>query len=169
MSLFYPTRMKNRITDVTAEELHAMGVKGILLDVDNTLTRFHSQELSEEVAAWLDRMREEGFLLTVVSNGMPKRVRPFAEKIGLRYIALSCKPSPLGFWRGAHRLGLRLRDCVAIGDQVFTDVVGANLARVRIIQLMPIELEVNRPTIMFKRKLEKGIVRRYREKQGERV
>lgn len=167
MSIFYPTALRERITDITPEELRAMGVRGLLLDVDNTLTRFHSQELSEDVRAWLNRMEAEGFAMTIVSNGWPRRVRPFAEKVGLRSIAFACKPSPIGYFRAARRLRLPLKECVAIGDQVFTDVLAARLAGIRIIQLMPIELETDRPTIMFKRRLEKGIVRRYRARQED--
>lgn len=166
MWIFTPTMMKNRITDITPEDLHNLGVKGLLLDVDNTLTKFHSQELSDEVAKWLSDMQKAGFALMVVSNGFAKRVLPFTNKIGLDAISLSCKPSPIGFWRGAKQLKLPLKEVVAIGDQIFTDVIGAHLAGVKVIQLMPIELEVNRPTIMLKRKLEKGLNKRYIEKHG---
>ena len=72
-------------------------------------------------------MQQAGIGLTVVSNALPSRVAPFAEKIGLRYTAFSCKPSPIGFWRGVRRLGLPKRQVAAVGDQVFTDIVGANL------------------------------------------
>ena len=82
MPLFYPTVRKHRITDITADDLRALGVRGLLLDVDNTLTRYKSQELDPAVAAWLQRMQQQGIALTVVSNGLPRRVRPFAQKIG---------------------------------------------------------------------------------------
>lgn len=167
MSIFYPNMLKNRITDVTEDDLRTLGVKGVLLDVDNTLTKFHSMDVADEVMAWIERMKAAGFALTIVSNGFAFRVQPFADKVGLRAISLACKPSPLGYWRAAHRLGLPRRACVAIGDQVFTDVLAARLAGVRIIQVMPIELEVRRPTIQLKRYFERGIVRRYRRKQGE--
>lgn len=162
MPLFYPTMMKNRITDVTAEELRRQGIKGLLLDVDNTLTRYKSQELADDVKAWLHRMDREGFALTIVSNGLPNRVRPFAEKVGLRCIAFACKPSPLGYFRGARRLGLRRRECAIIGDQMFTDVMGANLCGMRSILLKPIEPETGKPTLMLKRKCERWMLgRRY--------
>lgn len=166
MSLFYPTMMKNRITDVTAEELHRQGIKGLLLDVDNTLTRYKSQELADDVKDWLRRMQQEGLALTIVSNGLPKRVKPFAGKVGLRCIAFACKPSPLGYFRGARRLGLSRRECAIIGDQMFTDVVGANLCGMRSILLKPIELETGKPTIQLKRKCERWMLnRRYPAEQ----
>ena len=169
MSIFYPTLLRERIQFVTPEDLRALGVEGILLDVDNTLTKFHSQELSDEVKNWLETMQDEGFKLTVVSNGFAKRVLPFTDKIGLDAVSLACKPSPIGFWRGAKHLGLPLKKCIAIGDQVFTDVLGSKLAGVKMLLLMPIELETNRPTIMLKRHFEKGILRRFRQKHPDRL
>ena len=166
MCIFEPTLLKNRITDITAEDLRALGVEGLLLDVDNTLTKFNSQELTEEIDHWLKAMQAEGFKMMVVSNGFAKRVLPFTEKINLDAVALSCKPSPIGFWRGAKRLKLPLKKVVAIGDQIFTDVLGAHFAGIKVIQLMPIELETYKPTIMFKRKLEKPLVKHYIKKHG---
>ena len=168
MALFYPTIRKPRITDITPQDLQALGVKGLLLDVDNTLTRYKSQELTPAVAAWLSDMQQQGFALTVVSNGLPGRVRPFAQKIGLRCIAFACKPSPFGYWRGARRLGLKRRECAIVGDQMFTDVVGANLCGMRSIMLDPIELEQGKPTIALKRKCERWMLaRRYPAEQEE--
>ena len=62
------------------------GIRALVLDIDNTLTADRSQELPEEVAGWLETMRRAGVRLTIVSNGAEKRVRPFAEKLGLAYL-----------------------------------------------------------------------------------
>ena len=161
MPLLYPTILKNRITDITAQELKERGIRGLLLDVDNTLTRHGSQELDPAVEAWIAEMQAAGIGLTVVSNALHKRVGPFAQRIGLRFIAFSCKPLPIGFWRGVRRLGLPRAQCMAVGDQTFTDVLGAKLAGVGVIQLLPIELETGKPTLALKRALEKKILRRY--------
>ena len=166
MALIYPDKLNNRVTDITLDDLRALGVRGLLLDVDNTLTTHGSQALSSAVEEWLREMRRAGIRLTVVSNGMPARVRPFAERIGLRFIAFACKPSPIGFWRGARRLGLPLKECAAVGDQTFTDIVGSRLAGVRSIQLLPIQYE-HQPTLRFKRWLERGILRRYRQRHSD--
>lgn len=166
MSLFYPTLLKPHITAITPEELRALGVKGLLLDVDNTLATHGSQVLDPAIQAWLERMQAEGFALTIVSNALPSRVRPFAERVGLPFSAFSCKPSPFGFWRAARRLGLPRKQCVAIGDQTFTDVLGANLCGIPSIQLLPIQLETGKPTLAVKRRLEKRILACYRRKKG---
>ena len=164
MSLFYPTILRKRVTSITAEDLRALGVRGLLLDVDNTLTTHGSQALDPAVLAWLRAMEAAGFTPTVVSNALRKRVEPFAGKLGLRFIAFACKPLPIGFLRAAKRLGLPRGQCVVIGDQTFTDVLGARLAGIPCIQVLPIQLEEHKPLMQLKRRLEKGILALYTRK-----
>ena len=73
------------VTHITPAFLAEKGVRALVLDIDNTLTADRSQQLPPEVAAWLDGMRAAGVGLTIVSNGTPKRVAPFAKKLGLDY------------------------------------------------------------------------------------
>lgn len=160
MGLFRPTVRYRRITDITTEDLKRMNVQGILLDVDNTLTTHYCPDLSDEVAAWLATVQAAGVTLTVVSNAKRYRVEPFAAKIGLSCVWLAAKPLPFGFWRGIRRLAVKRRHCLAIGDQTFTDTLGAKLAGVRVAQLEPIKLEEDKPFMMFKRRIEAYILKR---------
>ena len=164
MPLFYPTVYRRRVTDITIEDLQALGVRGLLLDVDDTLTTYGSQYLSEEIEAWLRSMEEAGIALTVVSNSWEWRVAPFAQKIGLRHISLSCKPSPIGFWRGVRRLGLKRRECAVVGDQIFTDILGANLGGVPSILLEPIKVETEKRFLRLRRRWEVPLRRAIKEK-----
>lgn len=163
MSLFYPTIYRRRITDVTAEQLRRLGVRAVLLDVDNTLTTHDAPDLTDEVKTWLSAMQAEGFLLLIMSNNTPERVAPFAEKIGLPYYAHACKPWPGGYRRAAQVLGVPKQECVAIGDQIFTDIVGANAARIPSILLEPIQPEVDQKFIVFKRKIERLLMKNRRQ------
>ena len=159
MSLFYPTLYRRRITDVTVDDLRRMGVRGILLDVDNTLTTHDAPDLTDAVKVWLATMKEEGFSLIVVSNNKPERVAPFAEKIGLPYAALAHKPMPSGYKKAAAALGIPRKECVAIGDQIFTDIMGANLSGMVSVLLEPIQPEVEQKFIVFKRKIERILLK----------
>ncbi len=165
MALFYPTVYRRRITDLTVTDLQRLGVQGILLDIDNTLTTHDNPELDTRVSAWLDAMRQAGFALTVVSNNRDERVRPFAEAIGLAYQARAAKPLPRGYRAAARSMGLAPRQCVAVGDQIFTDILGANLAGMKSVLLEPIEPEVEQRFIVFKRRLERVLLGTRRAKR----
>ena len=92
--LVTPEYVFKDVTHITPEWLAQKGIRALVLDIDNTLTADRSQELPEEVAGWLETMRRAGVKLTIVSNGAEKRVRPFAEKLGLAYLYRSAKPLP---------------------------------------------------------------------------
>lgn len=163
--MFYPTIYRRRITDLTVADLQRLGARGILLDIDNTLTTHDNPALDAGVAAWLDTMRQAGFALTVVSNNRDERVRPFAEAIGLSFQARAAKPLPRGYRAAAKSMGLSPRQCVAVGDQIFTDILGANLAGMRSVLLEPIELEVEQKFIVFKRRFERVLLGTRRAKR----
>ncbi len=158
MALFYPTLYRRRITDITVADLRALDVQGILLDVDNTLTTHDNPALDVAVSAWLQKMQQEGFMLTVVSNNHDERVRPFAEAIGLHYQARAAKPLSRGYRAAAKAMGLSLRQCVAVGDQIFTDILGANLSGMKSVLVEPIEPEIEQKFIVFKRRLERVLL-----------
>ena len=167
MSLFYPTLYRRRITDVTAEDLRRLGASCVLLDVDNTLTTHDAPELEPAVVAWLDEMRTK-FALVIVSNNNAERVAPFAKKIGLPFHALARKPLPGGFWEAGAENRMAAEECVVIGDQIFTDILGANLAGMKSILLEPIQLETKQKFIAFKRKIERPMLntRKQRARKG---
>lgn len=93
--LITPEYVFKDVTHITPEWLAAKGITALVLDIDNTLTADRSQELPEEVAAWIAAMRKAGVKLTIVSNGAEKRVRPFAESWGLPTCTAQPNPCPL--------------------------------------------------------------------------
>lgn len=160
MSLFYPDFRKNRITEVTPEFLKIHGFKGIILDVDNTLSKHHAGILGEGVSEWIKEMEKNGVLLIIASNSKDFRIRPFAEKAGLPYISLCCKPLPFKMKKAARKMGLKKSECLMAGDQIFTDVLGARLAGIKVLLTEPIEEETGL-SFKIRRKLEKKIKNRH--------
>ena len=138
MALFQPTALFRGAEYITPEYLRGHGICALILDVDNTLTAHGSQELPPDVAAWLDTMRAAGVKLTIASNNMPGRVAPFAKRVGLEYQAFCCKPSPFGLRRARRAMGVSRREVALVGDQIFTDVLGANCAGVQSILISAI-------------------------------
>ncbi|HEX3016825.1 MAG TPA: YqeG family HAD IIIA-type phosphatase [Caproicibacter sp.] len=156
MSLLIPTISLKKVMDITPELLNELSVEAILLDVDNTLALHGSQIPFPGTIDWSLRMREAGFEMIIMSNNFSKRVQPFAAKYGLPFLSMSLKPLPGAYWRAVDQLGVKREKAIVVGDQVFTDVLGANLARMKSILLVPAE-EENSITFRVRRRLERPI------------
>lgn len=156
--LLYPRYMFSRVWDITAQWLRGCGITTLLLDVDNTLTLHNAPEVPKQVSDWIDCMRDEGVLLLLLSNNSAQRVEPFAKKIGLGFVANAKKPLGSGVRRAARELGARENTLAVVGDQIFTDVLCANLAGVTSILVEPMQQE-SMAFFKFKRSLEKKVLR----------
>lgn len=160
MAIFRPTGTLRRLVALTPEMLRTLGVRGVVLDVDNTMAAHSDQTPFPGVTDWIRRMQDAGIRLVVVSNNYKKRVAPFAERLSLPYISFALKPSPFGYLRAKRKMGLKARECAAVGDQIFTDIVGANLCGMRSVLLEPTAPDPAL-TVRFKRFLENFFRPRY--------
>ena len=115
------------LTDVAVDGLWARGWRGIVLDLDNTCSAYHKPELAKGVAAWVATALERGFRIVMVSNNFSERVAAAGVELGVPTVPNALKPLPFGFLRALRLLGTRRRETVVIGDQVFTDVLGAKM------------------------------------------
>lgn len=156
MGLLRPTAMRARVTQLTPEFLENLGVEALLLDVDNTIATYTSHTPIPGAVEWAGEMVGRGFRVIIVSNNYKKRVGPFAQKFGLDFISFAIKPLPFGYLRARRRLGVKRQACAIIGDQIFTDVVGANLCGMKSVLLTPIEPEEGF-TFRVRRCLERGL------------
>ena len=95
------------VCDITTEDLKAMGVEGLLLDIDNTLIYDETLKPLPGVREWLGSMHRSGIKTAIVSNAIPLRVVPVAKRLGIRhYIYSAKKPRPDGLLKAAGMLGL---------------------------------------------------------------
>ncbi len=141
--LFKPYKAFKSILEITPEMLKSIGIKAILLDLDNTLTTHNNPRPADGVPEWLDNMKKAGIKPIIVSNNHAPRVEPFAKALGINYIPEGAKPLPIGYNRALKKLHLRREQVCAVGDQIFTDVLGANLAGIRCFFVYPIEPETH--------------------------
>lgn len=160
MSIFTPDFYVNHITDLTGDFLAQKGIRGIILDVDNTLTLHNSQMVKQEVLDWLEERKKDGIKLMIVSNNYEERVKPFADRLGLDYISFGCKPLTKGYTQACRKMGLSKNQVAAVGDQIYTDILGGNLKGVYTILTVPFELEDTR-MFRIKRRLEKIHIKKY--------
>ncbi len=159
--LLKPHIKLNRITDISVSLLRENNIKGLILDVDNTLSTHHGEALVDGLVEWLKSMADSDIKLIILSNSKEKRVGPFAKKIGLNYLSLGLKPLPFGYWKSAKKMSLKLKDTAIVGDQLFTDSLGGHISGVRTIILNPIE-EEKMLSFKVRRKLEKILYKLYR-------
>lgn len=155
--MFKPTYVFDKVGEITPEFLHKKQIKGLLLDLDNTLTTHNNPVPPQSSLDWLDKMRAAGIKLMIVSNNHAPRVTPFAEQLGLEFVSEGKKPLTFGYTRAIKRLGLEKRNVATVGDQIFTDVLGSNLKGIRSIFVFPIEPETSLP-FRFKRAIEKAFL-----------
>lgn len=126
-SMLGPDRFAPRLCDVSLEELAAAGIRGIILDLDNTVVSWGGSEIAREHLAWVSDARDRGFKLVMLSNNFSDRVTQIALQMEIPYVANALKPLPTGFLAAVRRLGLRRRQIAVVGDQLFTDVLGAKI------------------------------------------
>lgn len=141
MSLFLPDSIFRRITDIDTDALKAAGVEALLLDIDNTLSTHHGTVLVDGLEDWLLSAKTAGISMIIVSNSKKFRVEPFSKRLGLPFISTAMKPLPFGYLKAIRKMGADKRHTAIIGDQIFTDVLGARLCGVRPLLVRPIKEE----------------------------
>ncbi|MBQ4100620.1 MAG: YqeG family HAD IIIA-type phosphatase, partial [Oscillospiraceae bacterium] len=129
----------------------------------NTLTTHDNPVPNERVLAWLDDMRAKGFSLVIVSNNNEARVSEFAKTLDLPFVYHAQKPRRGGLLNAAKNMGLNPSEVAVIGDQIFTDILGANRAQMISILVVPFYIE---SMIFFKIKriLEKPFIKSYKNR-----
>ena len=158
MGLCTPGRYLRSVTALDLEALWAAGKRAVLLDRDNTLVPRDTGVMPSDVVAWLDRARELGFKLCLVSNNWAKNVRPDAQAAGAKLVSAAAKPLPFALWHALRKVGVRRREALLVGDQVFTDVLGARLAGIDSVLVVP-QCDVDQKGGLALRDLEARVLR----------
>ena len=160
----YPKAYFNNIKDITIEFLQTHNIKGLLIDVDNTLIDYNKNIL-DGVKEWIDKMRDEGIKLCILSNTNNKlKVQNVSRYLDIPYIFFAMKPLKNGFKKGMKKLKLESKNIAVIGDQLLTDVLGANRCNMYSILVKPIH-EKDIFITKLKRPLERKIMNKYLNKK----
>ena len=135
-----PRILLNSVADITPALLEELGVSSLLLDFDNTIVPYTTDEPDESVRRWLRQMRQSGVFLCVVSNSRKPRVVRFCQANGLPCVTHARKPFPKGLREAIGRYHLDPGTTALAGDQIYTDVLGANGCGLTSILVRPIRL-----------------------------
>ena len=122
-----------KLTDITEDYLNKQGIRLLMMDFDNTIVPYTTCVPTEEMTGWLSRMGASTVQLCVVSNSKNQRVQIFCKAYNLDCITHARKPFPDGIRRCLKKYGISPEECALVGDQIFTDTLGANCAGVKAI------------------------------------
>ena len=113
-------------------------MKGIIVDLDNTLVAWGQKEISQKTIDWVKEAKRLGFKICIVSNTNSKRVAEFAKIFNIPYHSKYFKPFSIAFNNGLKILDTKKSETVVIGDQIFTDIWRGNRLKLLTILVVPI-------------------------------
>lgn len=138
LNSFKPTWMVKSIYQISPEELKKENIKAVLTDLDNTLIAWNNPEATEETIEWIELMKENNIRVIILSNNNRKRVGKVASILELDFIPNALKPFQRGFNKALSEFDLSKDEVLMVGDQVITDIKGANHAGIKSVLVQPI-------------------------------
>ena len=162
--ILYPKYYCKKITDIDTKFLEKNNIKALILDVDNTLIDI-DRNFVEGLEEWHKNICESGIKTIILSNSNKvDKVSYVAKTLGIEYIYFGTKPLKRGFKKAIAQLNLPPENIAAVGDQIFTDVIGANRCKIFPILVEPVDPKDLLIT-KWKRPIEEKIVQNYLKKQ----
>jgi len=139
LKMLMPEFYAKCVSDINLDELKKHGVTAIILDLDNTLDSHKTKTPSPRALAFLDKLKSMGFSFCIISNGKQKRVETYLQGLQIPFVAKAGKPLKKSYKKALKILGTPPHCTAFIGDQIFTDVWGANRMGLVTILTEPIE------------------------------
>ena len=159
---FYPSHTAESPYQIPFEQWYKKGIQGVIFDVDNTLVP-HGAPADGKAKQLFSDLRALGMRSCLVSNNKEPRVRDFALAVGAGYVYKAGKPSARGYQAAMAKMGTDKKTTICVGDQIFTDIWGANRAGIPSILVNPIDPR-EEIQIVLKRIPEKWVLHCYRKK-----
>jgi len=161
LRLFTPEGYYKKLSAIPIDQLVAQGIKGMILDLDNTITTWNNLEFDPEVLTWFEQLHAAGIKSCILSNNYAPRIEPIAKAVGSLYVGQAKKPLKSGYRRGMKVLGTGIENTIMVGDQLLTDIFGGKRTGLRCILVEPISTEKEYWfTTYVNRKIEKRILKK---------
>lgn len=159
-NLFLPDIYFDNIFMIDIKKLKDNGIKGCVVDLDNTLIPWNVKSATDEIVEWLEMMEQENIKVKIFSNNDEDRVSFFCEPLNVPYIAKARKPLGRAFKKAQKIMGLQKEEMAVIGDQLLTDILGGNRVGFYTILVKPI-VTTDAPITQFNRKIERFILNHF--------
>lgn len=167
LEAFYPKQYMASAYDIDFKGFYENGSRGIIFDIDNTLVP-HGAPADDRAIKLFDELRSIGYEVIIISNNKEPRVKMFCDAVGAPYIFKAGKPNPRNYRAAMQRMRTDVRNTLFVGDQIFTDVWGANRAGIYSILVKPIHPK-EEIQIVLKRYLEKIVLFFYNRKCRKQI
>ena len=153
---FYPDEYVDSTYIIDFEGLYKAGYRGIIFDIDNTLVP-HGAPADERSIALFTKLKTLGYRIMLLSNNKEPRVKMFNDAVGVDYIYKAGKPAVGNYRKAMEKMQTNKENTLFVGDQLFTDVWGANKAGIHTFLVKPIHPK-EEIQIVLKRYLEKIVL-----------
>lgn len=162
MAFLFPGEYLDSTYVIDFDKLYKEGYRAVIFDVDNTLVP-HGAPADERAISLFAHLKELGYSCMLLSNNKEPRVKMFNDAVHVNYIYKANKPSPKNYRKAMEIMGSNTENTLFVGDQIFTDVMGANITGIRTILVKPIHPK-EEIQIVLKRIPEKLILLLYKIK-----
>ena len=163
----YPKLYLKSVKEITLQILKENNIKGLILDVDNTLIDFN-KKMPEGIKQWAENLKQNNIKLYIVSNSNHKeKVENTAKILDIPYTYFAKKPLKSGLNKAKKNVELLSERIAGVGDQMFAGVVGANRAKMFSILVKPID-EKDIWATKIKRPIENRIIQKYLKQEKQR-
>jgi hypothetical protein len=163
----YPKIYLNKVHEITYEMLEENNISGLILDVDNTLIDYY-RNMPKGTIDWCNNLKRKGISFCIASNSNKKeKVKMVAKTLEIPYIYFAKKPLKTGLKKAANIMKLEYKKIAVVGDQIFTDVWGANRTGMFSILVEPIE-EKDIFITVVKRPIENYIKNKFRKNESRK-
>ena len=155
----FPTEYYKSTYSIDFDKYYKRGYRAIIFDIDNTLVP-HDAKHNNKSRNLFKHLKDLGFKVSFVSNNDKERVESFSNEVGGIYICKAAKPMAKGYEKAMKKMGTTKENTLFVGDQLFTDILGANNAKLHSILVKPIDKK-EEIQIVLKRYLEYPILKIY--------
>lgn len=164
--LLTPDYVFPTFTDISPEFLLSLGIRALVIDVDNTLAPYEQELPDEKTVLWFKALSDNGIKASLISNNAPERIEKYNASLGLLAFPDAKKPSTKAILSAIEQMGVSTDECAGLGDQLLTDALAVHRLDMLSLIVPPIKDKKNL-FFRFKRLLEKPFMARYYKKKSE--
>ncbi len=164
--MFTPDYLLPSVFSIDIKFLRDNNINAIIFDIDNTLVGFTVAEPTREIKGFINHLKNNGIKIAIASNNNANRVGVFCKDLDVLYISRACKPLPFALVKLCKLMGVKTKNTLLVGDQVYTDMLGANICGMLSVMVDIIDTKETF-TFKIKRALEKPVINAKRRKDAK--